>query len=172
MILDMSPTPTGLLQRNDVQTYGEFGAGAQALYDCNSGCDYPSQPVADAYPAKGVATVELELPSSNVSRGAIELRENLTLGQAVESYNVSHSADGQSWQPLPLRNEGMLTIGNRRIQYWDKLVAPVGPHIKVEVQTLLMASGQRAAPHLRSVKLMDWSSTTLDPFLSSILAVP
>ena len=39
------------------------------------------------------------------------------MGQAVESYNVSHSVDGKTWHPLPLRNEGMLTIGNRRIQY-------------------------------------------------------
>tara|TARA_B110000208_G_scaffold174020_1_gene218373 strand:- start:780 stop:989 length:210 start_codon:yes stop_codon:yes gene_type:complete len=69
----------------------------------------------------------------------------------------------------------MLTIGNRRIQYWDNKLtgaAPVGPHIRVVVQTLLMASGQRAVPHIRSVKLMDWSSATLDPWLTSILTVP
>jgi hypothetical protein len=32
MVLDMSPTPTGLLQSNDVATYAAFGAGQQKLY--------------------------------------------------------------------------------------------------------------------------------------------
>lgn len=31
-ILDMSPTPTGLLQENDVATYAGFGAGQQELH--------------------------------------------------------------------------------------------------------------------------------------------
>ena len=61
MILDMSPTSTGLLQQNDVDAYAGFGAGARALY--------PPQPAAESYPARGVSTVELVLPSSDVSRG-------------------------------------------------------------------------------------------------------
>ena len=93
MILDMSPTSTGLLQQNDVDAYAGFGAGARALY--------PPQPAAESYPARGVSTVELVLPSSDVSRGAIELRENLTMGQAIESYNVSHSVDGKVLPSCP-----------------------------------------------------------------------
>ena len=163
MVLDMSPTPTGLLQTNDVETYAGFGDGQQVLYN-------HSQVAAAPAPARGQAVVEVLLPTSQITRGAIELRENLTMGQAIESYNISHSADGKTWLPLPLRNEMMLTIGNRRIQYWDGVT--VGPHVRVEVQTLVMASGQRAVPHIRSVRLMDWGAPVLDTLLSSILTVP
>jgi hypothetical protein len=129
-----------------------------------------------------------------IRRGAIELRENLTMGQAIASYNVTVSSDGgQTWSPLPLRNGGGLTIGNRRIQYWDLqsgsslwggdagVAEPQPPSkppkqpkvtLKLEVATLQLASGEFASPHLRSVRVMDWTSPTLDPMLAYILKVP
>ena len=63
-----------------------------------------------------VTVVQLELPRA-ITRGALELRENLTRGQSISNYTVEHF-DGTSWALLPLFNEGCQTIGNRRIQYF------------------------------------------------------
>ena len=171
MILDMSPTSTGLLQTNDVETYVAMGNGIEKLYGHTS-------LVADAGAiARGQATVQVVLPHT-IMRGAIELRENLSHGQAISSYNVSHlntsrggraPPAGVSWEGLPLRNQGQLTIGNRRIQYWDGIAAR--NKIRVDVETLRLASGEATVPHLRSVRVFDWGSAELDDLLAYILKV-
>jgi hypothetical protein len=111
--------------------------------------------------------VELKLPRG-ASRGALELRENLTMGQGISNYTVEYSDVAGTWSVLELKNEGCLTIGNRRIQYWNGTNV-VG--IRLTVETLVLASGKRATPTLRSVKVMDWSSSELDGLLAGILKV-
>lgn len=107
-----------------------------------------------------------------VGRGAIELREELSAGQAICNYTVeySSSASGGGWKPLPLRNERQLTIGNRRIQFWADVAGGVAA-VRVKLATLEMRSGQLAEPRLRSLKLFDWSDPALDSLLTSILKI-
>lgn len=161
MILDMSPTDTGLIQQNDVQTYAAMGNGTHTLYNKSF--------VASAHGlTRGQAVATIAAPAP-IRRGALELRENLTLGQAVSSYEVTYQgADGGVWQPLPLHNGALLTIGNRRIQYWD---GPVVSKLRVAVTTLVLESGVGTTPHLRSVKMFDWNAPGLDRLLAGILKV-
>ena len=42
---------------------------------------------------------------------------------------------------------------------------------RVTVDTLQLASGEHAPPHVRSMKIMDWSNAQLDGLLTGILAV-
>ena len=152
-----------MLQENDVATYAAFGAGQQRLYNDSL--------VAEAVGIqRGQAVVQVIAPAGHaaITRGAIELRENLTLGQAIDSYTVERYVSDGKWEPLPLRNEPCLTIGNRRIQTFTG--ASVS-RLRVSVSTLKLASGESAPPHLRSVKLFDWSSPELDGLLVAILKV-
>lgn len=166
MILDMSPTRTGLLQENDVATYAAFGAGQHKLYNASLLCQTPGG-IDTASQYHGANVVELELPRA-ITRGAIELRENLTDGQSISNYEVEHF-NGNTWSTLPLYNEGCQTIGNRRIQYFTNTT--VQNKIRVTMDTLQLASGDKAPPHLRSMKVMDWSNSELDGLLTSILTV-
>ena len=77
-----------------------FGSGQQTLYNTSLIAQAEGLP-------RGQTTVEVSLPHV-VSRGAIELRENLTMGQAISNYTVEYGSDaaGSSWDALTLRNEG------------------------------------------------------------------
>jgi hypothetical protein len=170
MILDLSPTPTGLVQENDAATYAAFGDGQRTLYNESLLAQTGAIP-------RGQRVIELMLPHT-VTRGAIELRENLTAGQAITNYTIEFDDSGRDsrdrvggggWQVLALRNEACLTIGNRRIQYWENV--NVSGTVRLTVDTLKLASGVDTTPHVRSVKVMDWSSAELDELLSGILAV-
>jgi alpha-L-fucosidase len=55
MILDMSPTPSGLLQANDVETYQKFGLWTQRLYNHSLAAE------ASPPPTRGQAVVEIEI---------------------------------------------------------------------------------------------------------------
>ena len=197
---------------------------------------YNSSLVAERPPssiARGTRVLTVELPTNTlaISRGAIEIRENLTYGQTITNYTVEycptaaaaaaaaagfapsgHSAGAAAaaaacaeggWHVLPLHNEGQLTIGNRRIHYWTSLpqaavLPPIvtapplrtsgdavpaadeagsggdgggGGLIRVSVATLKLTSGAETVPYLRSVRVFDWSSTSLDPLLVNILQV-
>ena len=168
-----SPVSRGTFQ------FAAFGSGLRTLYN--------ESLIAHAGTiARGQRTIEVRLPHT-VTRGAIELRENLTAGQAISNYTVefasadvdSAEVDGAArndtaaslvqWQVLALRNEGCLTIGNRRIQHWTG--TNVSGTVRLTVSTLQLASGQSATPHVRSVRIMDWSSSELDGILTGILAV-
>jgi len=179
MVLDMSPTPSGLLQENDVATYAAFGAGQRRLYADALVASVNGTPGKSSY----VLTVTGSAQGNNilkaVTRGAIELREELSAGQAIANYTVEYSSSSVSgsaeanWKPLPLRNERQLTIGNRRIQFWTAAnVAGAGvAAVRVKLATLEMRSGKFAVPSLRSLKLFDWSDSALDGLLTSILKI-
>merc|ERR1719174_3218356 len=180
MILDMSPTTTGLLQSNDVDTYARFGEGQRQLYVAPlAASTSPSLP-------RGQKQFELWLPyhAPPVTRGAIELRENMTLGQTIANYSVeacAHRTQSEvcaQWQRLPLRNEPCLTIGNRRIQTFGFDGPAHVTAIRVTLQPLLIATqgeatltSQEAEVHLRGAKLFDWSSKGLDAWLTDIARV-
>jgi hypothetical protein len=208
MILDMSPTTTGLLQQNDVATYAAFGKGLQSLYNGSSVVGESE----DGSIARGNSVVVVPLRTVAFPvRGAIEIRENLTLGQAVANYTVERcvgtvaaaatsggtgstftDAGCTKWEALPLRNELQLTIGNRRIQYWSagdeslsatpasvdaaaegSAPAAATPQaVRLTVATLKLASGVAAVPHLRSVRIFDWSPASFDPLVAQIIRVP
>jgi hypothetical protein len=187
MILDMSPTDTGLLQQNDVQTYAQYGAGLQALY---------SQPVAQWLNAPGATTspavVQFGLSGGNTSsavllRGGVELRENMENGQTIRAYAVQYcaSADGCGggaagqrggsrapaagvWRTLELRNQKQITIGNRRI-HWFSYPTGISPgSFRVSLSTLAAPGGGVYPPCLRSAKVFDWSDSSFDQLLVDI----
>jgi hypothetical protein len=166
MILDMSPTPAGLLEAEDSATYAAFGVGLRSLYEgsavVGNVSGIPGQAVLEWTAAPGAAAV---------SRGALELREHLEEGQAITNYTVEYcptSPCAGMYTPLPLHNEGQLTIGNRRRQFWVNTTVSA---IRVTVSTLELQSGP-APPNLRSFVVFDWSSSTFDPLLTHILAIP
>eukprot|EP01052_Picozoa_sp_SAG31_P027660 SAG31_NODE_2604_length_5397_cov_18.535296_3_plen_262_part_00 len=130
MVLDMSPTPSGLLQENDVATYAAFGAGQHELYNASL-LSQIDDSRSDKF--RNVSVVHLEVPRP-VARGAIELRENLTHGQAISNYSVEHLT-GLGWTALPLHNEGCQTIGNRRIQYFTNVTVET----KIRYQYLVLS---------------------------------
>lgn len=170
MILDMSPTNTGLVQTNDVETYKQFGQGLKTLY---------GKPVAQSLnPGRGKASQSvvfnpLSTGTVNITRGAIELRENLTNGQTIESYIVQYcpidstcpTATTKGWHNFTLRNLAQITIGNRRIHWFNEPIEAT--KFRVQVQTLNLTNGF-AKPDLRSIKLFDWSSSALDGLLEFI----
>jgi hypothetical protein len=114
-----------------------------------------------------------------ISRGAIELRENLTEGQSISNYTIEFCApssagtrdapvcNGLYVQLHPLHNGPQLTIGNRRLHFWTNV--SVGG-IRVTVSTLRLQSGF-APPSVRSLAVFDWSDPALDPLLAGILAL-
>eukprot|EP00912_Choanoflagellata_sp_UC4_P001158 UC4_evm1s721 len=159
MILDMSPTSTGIIQQNDLDTYAAMGNDIRTLYNTSFAASAHNLVRGDE-----VATVTALAP---IHRGALELRENLILGQTISSYNVTYqSGSGGQWLQLPLHNGPCLTIGNRRIHYWD---GPVVTSLRVSVTTLILVSGESTKPDLRSVKIFNWNSPSLDDLLVGIL---
>lgn len=168
MILDMSPTDTGLIIPEDAAAYAGFGEGRQALFNDSI--------AAATTPVRGQAQVVLNL-SVAISRGALELRENLTLGQTISNFSVDFRSNNgqeddttQDWAPLPVRNERCLTIGNRRIVYWDSEQGGNVTALRITVNTIQVADANGAAttpavPHLRSVKVFDWDDPELDKWL-------
>ena len=183
MILDMSPTTAGLLQPNDAATYGAFGAGVGALYGSATLVGATVAPAAGAAPASVVEIAPVSGAPGNfparMSRGAVELREDMSLGQTICAfqlqYQVSSAAGspGAVWQNVTgLQNERQLTIGNRRILTW---FAPLvgAARFRVVLTTLLLSDGPQQPPaaapaRLMSAKIFDWSSATLDPLLVDI----
>lgn len=163
MILDMSPTPTGLLEKIDSATYAAFGTGLQSLYT--------ESIVGNVTGVAGVNTISWEAGSGgSVDRGALELREDLTTGQAVLNYSVEYCSTAPcsgAFAPLALLNGPCQTIGNRRIQFWHNTTVA---SLRITVSTLQLQSGP-APPNLRSLAVFNWSSAALNPLLEKILTV-
>eukprot|EP00039_Didymoeca_costata_P023435 m.7098 g.7098 ORF g.7098 m.7098 type:complete len:492 (+) comp3647_c0_seq1:90-1565(+) len=169
MILDMSPQPNGLLQDNDVAAYNGMGAIVSALYNKSIAS------VDDIARGEHVVYATLATPT-NISRGAIALRENMTFGQFVSAYTIQTCATSDSneacsggWSNLTVKNGGMETIGNHRIQHF--LDAGVVAKVQVTVSTLTFSNGTSTLPYLRSVNLYDWSSSSYDDMVVDIFTV-
>jgi len=212
MILDLSPTPTGLLQTNDMAAYAAFGAAIETLYS-NPVAEWSNLFSASTSPFEVEATLSGGQASKGkmLSRGAIELRENMTNGQAISSYKVQYcggtegagggarvSDDDEfgkarradrslaksrqglphcdSWTDFPLRNGNQLTIGNRRIHWFEfssagARVPTSVTQFRVSIQTLRTSNHTNHRPCLRSAKLYDWSDPKFDALLVHVANV-
>ena len=167
MILDMSPSSTGLLNPIDSATYAAFGQGLETLYKGGTVAGNVSNIAAGT----SVVTWTAADGVQPITRGALELREWLQDGQAITNYTVEYcateaqcAAGGTAYTELPLHNGPTLTIGNRRLHFWNGTAVS---GVRVSVSTLMLVSGP-AVPRLRSLALFDWSNATLDPLLTKI----
>ena len=199
MVLDMSPTTSGLLEQIDADTYAAFGAGLDKLYGVAAG-NVSAVPGQTSVTWTGAVAL---------TRGAIELRENLTNGQAISNYTVEFCPPS-----LSIVQDMMQATGNHRTEghmgslaenvetlaastgaesgcggpYQPLLPLYNGPQltignrrihfwanvsvggVRVTVSTLRLQSGPAEAS-LRSLSVFDWSDSSLDPLLKGILAL-
>ena len=146
-LLNIPPTPEGLLHENDVKRLGELGEYLEnafrtnlldsAVLSCDNGnIEAVRQDNYDEYftVPKGNTTAEITAEwTSPVNIGNIVMKENILLGQRVESFTVEAEINGEYaevWQGtvvgykriVPLKN---MTAKAVRIKITDSRTEPV-----------------------------------------------
>jgi len=100
LLLDMAPTPEGVLDDAAVARYREFG-------DWVRGCYGPGKEANATGPVKG-STVEMSLNGATIDR--VVLREDQSAGELVRNYTLQLLSSG-GWQHV----SSGTSVGNKRI---------------------------------------------------------
>lgn len=108
LLLNLAPNEKGLLSDLNVKRLNEFMGKINSMY---------SDPIATTAGSGSELTLFLPLEQKV---DAIELKEEISKGQRVKSYELYANIKG-TWRPI-ISTEKTLTIGHRKI---DKLVSPV-----------------------------------------------
>ena len=165
-LLNIAPMDFGGLNATDERAYRQFGSAMECLF---------TDPVVDVHfnhtPmewVRGRWEVQWRVDRKLTENTTIRIREDLSLGQRIWSWQMFSSIDGNKWHPVQWMLNGYpsphhrkepgfsnQTIGSMRLelaQWWGEDVKK-WTTMKMVVYNVTNAS---IAPMLRDVQIFDW----------------
>eukprot|EP00041_Stephanoeca_diplocostata_P030856 m.943489 g.943489 ORF g.943489 m.943489 type:complete len:620 (-) comp23840_c0_seq18:430-2289(-) len=129
MVMDLQPAPNGSLVPADVAAYHSWGMALDALFSTTTRV----ASIAGSPPAMTLQWAPDRSGAIPLSYGAVEVMENLSLGQTVQEFMIEYRLTAtQAWRRLDLYDingkvNTSFTVGRRRIQLFK-----VSPNVTVD----------------------------------------